>query len=133
MLVEVQRAVRQKKAIVFLGWEPHPMNEKFKLTYLTGGDKYFGPNLGGATIYTAVWPGYENKCPNVAKLVKQLKFTLEMENQIMGPILERKDPVAVARDWLRKNPAVLTNWLTGVTTFDGGDGLAAVNKHLNTL
>jgi len=133
MLVEVQRAIRQKKPIVFLGWEPHPMNEKFKLSYLTGGDKYFGPNLGGATIYTAVWPGYEGKCPNAAKLVKQLKFSLDMENQIMGPILERKDPVSVAKDWLRKNPAVLNGWLSGVTSFDGGNGLAAVNKHLGAM
>jgi glycine betaine/proline transport system substrate-binding protein len=44
MLVEVQRAVDRHKFIVFLGWEPHPMNEKFKMTYLTGGDAVFGPN-----------------------------------------------------------------------------------------
>ncbi|BAL27028.1 glycine betaine/proline ABC transporter system, substrate-binding protein (plasmid) [Azoarcus sp. KH32C] len=133
MLVEVQRAVRQKAPIVFLGWEPHPMNEKFKLAYLTGGDKYFGPNLGGATIYTAMWPGYADKCPNAAKLVSQLKFSLPMENQIMGLILDRVDPVAAAKDWLRKNPNVLDSWLTGVTTFEGGDGLPAVKSHLGVL
>jgi glycine betaine/proline transport system substrate-binding protein len=133
MLVEVQRAVRQKAPIVFLGWEPHPMNEKFKLAYLTGGDKYFGPNLGGATIYTAMWPGYAEKCPNAAKLVSQLKFSLPMENQIMGSILDRVDPVAAAKDWLRKNPGVLDSWLTGVTTFEGADGLPAVKSHLGVL
>jgi glycine betaine/proline transport system substrate-binding protein len=133
MLVEVQRAVAQKRPVIFLGWEPHPMNEKFKLAYLTGGDKYFGPDLGGATIYTTMWPGYADKCPNAAKLVKQLAFSLEMENQIMGGILDRKDPVSAAKEWLRKNPAVLNGWLTGVTTFDGGDGMPAVKKHLGVL
>lgn len=133
MLLEVQRAIRQNAAIVFLGWEPHPMNEKMKLAYLTGGDKYFGPNLGGATIYTAMWPGYADKCPNAAKLVSQLKFSLPMENQIMGQILDKVEPVAAAKDWLRKNPTVLDAWLTGVTTFDGADGLPAVKKHLGVM
>ena len=32
--------------------EPHPMNANFNLTYLEGGDDYFGTNLGGATVYT---------------------------------------------------------------------------------
>ncbi len=31
MLVEAQRAIRAKKAIVFLGWEPHPMNVQMKM------------------------------------------------------------------------------------------------------
>ncbi|MBI3899406.1 MAG: choline ABC transporter substrate-binding protein [Gammaproteobacteria bacterium] len=130
MLVEVQRAVNQKKPIVFLGWEPHPMNEKFKMAYLTGGDEQFGPNLGGAEIFTVVWPGYQEKCPNVAKLVSQLKFTLPMENQLMGPILDKKDPNATAKQWLKQNPTVLSSWLAGVTTYDGTDGLTAVKKHL---
>ena len=30
--------MRGKEPIVFLGWEPHPMNTKFKMAYLTGGD-----------------------------------------------------------------------------------------------
>ena len=58
MLAEVQRASRGNKPIVFLGWEPHPMNTNFELAYLTGGDEVFGPNFGGATIYTNVRKGY---------------------------------------------------------------------------
>ncbi len=38
-------SLRDKKWIVFLAWEPHLMNTKFHLTYLDGGDKYFGPNF----------------------------------------------------------------------------------------
>ena len=57
MLTQVERAVREKKWIVFLAWEPHLMNTKFKLTYLDGGDKYFGPNYGGATVNTVARAG----------------------------------------------------------------------------
>ena len=58
MLAQVKRADKAKKPIVFLGWEPHPMNTNFDLTYLSGGDEVFGPNYGGATVYTNVRGGY---------------------------------------------------------------------------
>ena len=57
MLTQVERAVRDKRWIVFLAWEPHLMNTKFHLTYLSGGDAYFGPNYGGATVNRSRAPG----------------------------------------------------------------------------
>jgi glycine betaine/proline transport system substrate-binding protein len=116
---------------VFLGWEPHPMNANIEMTYLTGGDDYFGPNLGGATIYTNVRKGYVEECPNVGQFLQNLEFTLQMENEIMGAILDDgEDPDDAAAAWLSANPDVLNGWLEGVTTRDGGDGLAAVRSAL---
>lgn len=107
------------------------MNTNFKLTYLTGGDDVFGPNFGGATVYTNVRKGYLQECPNVGKLLQNLAFTLNMESQVMGGILDDgKDGDQAAADWLKANPAPLETWLAGVTTVDGGDGLAAVKAHL---
>ncbi len=126
MLVEAQRAIRAKKAIVFLGWEPHPMNVQMKMSYLTGGDDVFGPNLGEAKVYTAVPTGYLDKCPNVATFLENLQFSTDIENKVMGPILEKVKPATAARNFLKKNPAVYESWLKGVKTFDGKDGLAAV-------
>jgi glycine betaine/proline transport system substrate-binding protein len=131
MLSQVRRSVRKKEWIVFLGWEPHPMNANFEMAYLTGGDDYFGPDYGGATVYTNIRKGYLNECPNVAMLLKNLEFTLAMENEVMGLILDQgMDPNKAARHWLQKNPAVLEKWLKGVTTVDGKDGLAAVKGSL---
>jgi glycine betaine/proline transport system substrate-binding protein len=130
MLIEVQRAIERKKFIVFLGWEPHPMNERFKMTYLSGGDKVFGANYGGAAVYTVVANGFMEHCPNVGALVRNLKFALPMESQVMAPILQKKEPVASAAEWLKANPGVLADWLKGVTTYDGKDGLAAVRASL---
>ena len=99
MLAEVQRASRGNKPIVFLGWEPHPMNTNFELTYLTGGDEVFGPNFGGATVYTNVRKGYLQECPNVGKLLQNLAFTLPMESEVMGGILDDgKEPEEAAAD-----------------------------------
>jgi glycine betaine/proline transport system substrate-binding protein len=131
MLAEVERAVKAQKWIVFLGWAPHPMNTRFKIDYLSGGDAYFGPNYGGAEVLTNIRSGYGAECPNAAKLVSNLRFTLDMENEMMGAILdENKDPKMAAGEWLKKHPDVVTPWLAGVTTFDGGDGAAAVKAKL---
>ena len=127
MLAEVKKATEDAKPIVFLGWEPHPMNANFKMTYLTGGDDYFGPNFGGAIVATNTRAGYVAECPNTGKLLSNLSFSLPMENEIMGAILnDGADPTDAAKAWLAANPAAWEPWLDGVTTKDGGDAKAAV-------
>jgi glycine betaine/proline transport system substrate-binding protein len=132
MLAQVARAEKEGKPVVFLGWAPHPMNENFKMTYLTGGDDTFGPNFGGAEVYTNVRTGYFDECPNAGALIKNLKFSLQMENELMGKILnDGEEPEKAASEWLKANPSVLDAWLAGVKTRDGsGDGLAAVKSGL---
>lgn len=131
MLSQVERATKRSEPIVFLGWEPHPMNTRFKIAYLNDGDDVFGPNFGGATVYTNIRAGLAATCPNLGTLFTNLKFTLPMENQIMGSILfDSQEPDKAATDWLKNNPGVLDTWLAGVTTFDGQPGLPAVKKSL---
>lgn len=131
MLAQVARAEQRGEPIVFLGWEPHPMNANFDLTYLSGGDDVFGPDFGGATVYTNTRAGYVEECPNVGALLGNLKFTLAMENEIMGAILnDSEDPAAAAVTWLQGNPDILGDWLDGVTTKDGGDAAAMVTEKL---
>lgn len=131
MLAQVSRAVRKEEPIVFLGWEPHPMNANFDMSYLTGGDEFFGPNLGGAIVNTNVRQGYVSECPNVGKMMENLAFSLAMENEIMGAILDDgEEPNAAASAWLKANPGTLDGWLDGVTTKDGGDAMGAVKTAL---
>ncbi|EAQ12272.1 glycine betaine/proline transport system substrate-binding protein [Maritimibacter alkaliphilus HTCC2654] len=132
MLAQVDRATKRDEPIVFLGWEPHPMNANFEMGYLTGGDEFFGPDLGGATVYTNTRAGYVEECPNVGALLGNLKFTLAMENEIMGAILnDGEDPTDAASAWLAANPDAWKPWLDGVTTKDGGDAVEAVSAALN--
>jgi choline ABC transporter, periplasmic binding protein len=132
MLAQVQRSDRRNEPVVFLGWEPHPMNANFDMTYLAGGDDYFGPNFGGAEVYTNTRAGYVGECPNVGALLNNLEFSLAMENEIMGAILnDGTEPGAAATAWLAAHPDVLGPWLTGVTTMDGGDAMAAVTAAIN--
>lgn len=131
MLSQVERAGRGQDNIVFLAWAPHPMNTKFDLTYLSGGDKYFGANFGGAEVYTIARAGWSAECPNAATLFKNMTFTIELENEMMGKILdEGKSADAAAEEWLKANPGAIEPWLAGVNTIDGQPGLPAVKAAL---
>lgn len=131
MLAQVERAERRKEWIVFLAWAPHPMNTAHDIEYLSGGDEFYGPNFGGATVHTQVRAGYLEECPNVGRLLKQMTFDIPMESEGMGYILnDGEDPNAAGARLLRAHPEVLATWLAGVTTREGGDGLAAVRGHL---
>ena len=120
MLAQVERAYNAREPIVFFGWQPHPMNKRYDMRYLSGGDDTFGPNFGGAIIHTVVRKGYLQECPNVGRFLRNLSFTGAMENDLMDGILNRKlAPEESAAVWLRANPQVLAPLLEGVTRADG--------------
>lgn len=131
MLSQVGRAAKRDDWVVFLAWAPHPMNANYELEYLTGGDDYFGPNYGGATVYTNVRSGYLDNCPNLNTFFNNLEFSLAMENEVMGMILnDGMEPDAAARQWLQANPNAMGKWLAGVKTIDGKPAMPAVKKAL---
>ncbi|MEM9248072.1 MAG: choline ABC transporter substrate-binding protein [Pseudomonadota bacterium] len=132
MLAQVARADRRDEPVVFLGWEPHPMNANFELTYLEGGDDFFGPNLGGATVYTNTRAGLSEECPNLGAFLSNLSFTLAMENEIMGAILDDgQDPEEAATAWMKANKDAAMAWVDGVTTVAGAAGEAALALKLS--
>jgi choline ABC transporter permease protein len=127
MLAEVERAGRTQSPIVFLAWDPHPMNMRFDIRYLSGGDTVFGPNFGGANVFTNTRAGYSTECPNIGRLLRNLKFTPRGESQIMASMLDKHEtPEAAAKAWLQANPRVVASWLAGVYTIDGRPALDAV-------
>ncbi|MGP1255902.1 MAG: choline ABC transporter substrate-binding protein [Kiloniellales bacterium] len=131
MLSQVRRAERSEEPVVFLAWEPHPMNANHDIVYLTGGDDVFGPDFGGATVYTNVRAGFLEDCANVGRFLNNLEFTLAMENEVMGAILDDGEaPDEAAEAWLQASPDVLDVWLEGVTTVEGEPGLPAVKAAL---
>ncbi len=133
MLAELDRAVRRKEPIVFLGWEPHPMNRKYDIKYLDDPENTFGPDNGAAAVYTNVRRGYLDDCPNVAALLRNLQFSLPMEDDLMGAILfDGVDPGKAAEAWLKAHPDNWAPWLDGVTAADGSPAVAAVRRSLTT-
>ncbi|WP_110688041.1 choline ABC transporter substrate-binding protein [Salinicola aestuarinus] len=133
MLSEAKARTRgDQKWMVFLGWAPHPMNTDLDMGYLSGADDYFGPDFGGATVYTNTRAGYVDECGNVGGLLENLTFTLDMENEVMAAIMnDGEDAKPAARAWLSNHPETLDAWLEGVETVDGEPGLTAVRDSLD--
>ena len=131
MLAQVTRAVERKEWIVFLGWEPHAMNTRFKLAYLSGGDAYFGENYGRATVNTVTRKDFATQCPNLNHFFSQLKFDVALENAVITRVLDKQENVNdAARAELAKRPELLKGWLEGVTTRTGEPAQPAVEKAL---
>jgi glycine betaine/proline transport system substrate-binding protein len=133
MLAQASRDISRKRWIVFLGWEPHPMNLMFKLVYLSDGDAYFGPNYGGGQVYTLARAGFAEACPNAARLFRQVAFTVAAEDAIMAASASgNPSGLEAAKAYLQSHPELLGSWLDGVTTLDGRPGAAAVKAFLGT-
>ncbi|WP_342627261.1 glycine betaine ABC transporter substrate-binding protein [Nguyenibacter vanlangensis] len=131
MLSQVDRSILSHRPILFLAWEPHPMNLRFAIRYLTGGDKVFGPD-GGTSVNTVIRRGYRTDCPNAARLLAQIRFTIPDENMMMLAIQrDHVPPPLVARRWLRTHPDAWHGWLEGVATHDGAPALPAVQARLS--
>ena len=71
MLAQVTRAEKRDNWIVFLAWAPHPMNVVHDITYLSGGDDYFGPDYGGAEVFTVARKAWIADCPNAAQAARR--------------------------------------------------------------
>jgi glycine betaine/proline transport system substrate-binding protein len=120
MLTELERAYRTRAPIVFVAWDPHPMNLRFDIDYLSGGDSTFGPDFGGATVNTLSRAGYAADCPNVGRLLRNLKFSVRGESEMMSAMLDRHEqPDVAARAWLEAHPKEVEQWLRGVSMADG--------------
>lgn len=131
MLTQVAREIGRGEWVAFLGWEPHPMNLTYDLAYLSGGDIEFGPDFGGATVYTLARRGFREDCPNAARFFSQLVFDLDYENQGMQKIMgEGMEAEAAAGAMIAARPELLERWLDGVTTLSGEPGLPAVKAAL---
>jgi glycine betaine/proline transport system substrate-binding protein len=127
MLTQAEQMIKGNEWVIFLGWTPHPVMGEMKIKYLDGMQSF---GFGEAKVFTNVRKGYLSECPNVGTFVKNLKFTLPMENAMMADVLKGGNANDVAKAWLKANPDAVTPWLAGVTTLDGGDAAAAVKAAL---
>jgi glycine betaine/proline transport system substrate-binding protein len=115
------------KAIVFLGWEPHPMNLRVHMKYLHGGDDIFGANFGASKVFTVTNNSLEGQCPNLYTFLKNFKLTADQESWIMLGTFENNKKT-VGKTWLHVNKDVLKPWLAGVKSRDGSMDAETVLK-----
>lgn len=132
MLAHLDRANKLSESMVFLAWEPHPVIAEMKPSWLTGGDDIFGPDQGTAEVQTITRQGYAGECQNVANILNNLFVTVEIQNKLIDEIFTQNTaPDIAARNWLKNNPEILTDWLNNVTTIEGNDPHSALRIFLD--
>lgn len=120
MLMEVKRSIKKNKWIIFLAWEPHPMNKAIHINYLKGGDKYFGPNEGSSTVYINSRKNFTKECPNISKFFKNFNLSIEDENAMMSMIIDQKiSPEIAAKKWVKENLSKVNTWIIDVKKING--------------
>ena len=140
MLSEVDRHTDRGDWIAFLGWAPHPMNVNYDMDYLHEGEDYWGPDQGGATVYTMTRTGYAWECPNVGQFLENFEFTVEEQSIMAGHVLnDDMDYDEAGRTLAQDHPELLERWFdqggtfqTGpVETADGDEALPAIREALD--
>ena len=119
MMVAVERAIKNKDWIVWLGWAPHWMNMEFDMKYLEDPLELWGPP-GVEVVWTLSRAELKEDMPNIYKFLEQLKVTPEMQNEwIYGYGREKRDADEIAKEWIKNNVKVVDVWVYGVKSVDG--------------
>lgn len=112
MLTEVRHAVSKQQWILFFGWRPHPMNTTIPMAYLKDPQEKWGKGGGASEVHTIVSRNFAQAFPDLVPFFRNLRFDMEMENELMGMILDKKmDPAVAAREWIARNPDKVKAWL----------------------
>lgn len=139
MLTQVSREInRGNPWVAWLGWAPHPMNLNIDMKFLHGGEKYWGPNQGAATVRTICRTGYAWKNPNIGQFFENFVFTVDEQAQMGEYVLNQDmDYVQAGKKLIKEKPELLERWFDQggtyttdvVKTADGKqDALKAVKE-----
>ncbi|MFO7876101.1 MAG: ABC transporter substrate-binding protein [Desulfovermiculus sp.] len=121
MLTQVKREINRDNWIAWLAWAPHPMTLNIDMKFLHGGEDYWGPNQGEATVRTICRTGYAWKNPNIGQFFENFTFTVDEQSQ-MGEYVINKDMdyAEAGKKLIQENPEILERWLDQGGTFQTG-------------
>ncbi|MFP4258841.1 MAG: ABC transporter substrate-binding protein [Desulfovermiculus sp.] len=142
MLTQVKREInRDNPWIAWLGWAPHPMNLNIDMKFLHGGEEYWGPNQGAATVHTICRTGYAWKNPNIGQFFENYTFTVDEQAQMGDYVINQDmDYVEAGIKLIKEKPELLERWFDQggtyktdvVKTADGKqDALEAIKEAMD--
>lgn len=116
MLDELDRAYREREPIVFLGWSPHWMNEKYDFRYLEDPKDAQGKYNDASKISTIVRKDLKDDDPVAYELIKAISLTEKQLNDLEAEIIDSSDPRRGVKTWLSDNRSVVQPWITAAET-----------------
>ena len=108
MTVELGQAIAKEEEIVFTGWTPHWMFERYDLKMLEDPENVMG---AGETIVSLARIGLEEDMPEVYKVLDNFNWELEDMQSVMLEMSEGVAPEVAARNWIDANPDKVESWI----------------------
>lgn len=125
MLTQVKRAVKRKKWIVFLGWQPHWMNIVYDMKYL----KEDKPKIADtrSDVLTVVNPKLVKKNPEVTRFLKQFVVTKKDQSKWIYEYSNQHHKASdIASKWIGNHMDQVGKWMKDVKTRDGDPAIKAI-------
>ena len=108
MTAALKDAIDRKQPIVVTTWTPHWMFGRWDLKYLADPKGAFG---GEETVNTVARKGLDKDMPEVYKVLKNFKISLDDEQKMMLQNEEKgANPAANAKAWVAANPDKVAAW-----------------------
>lgn len=100
MLAQAQRMMEQEEPVVFYGWRPHTMFNKFDLKVLTNEKGFFETS----SVEVITNSELKENAPEAYEFLSNWNITIDEVEKMIVKIEEGEDPVAVAQEWIDNNP-----------------------------
>lgn len=108
MVAELERSIRNNKAIAVTGWVPHWMFAKWKLKFLDDPKKVYGE---AEHVDNIANPGLAAKARPVNDLLKNFSWKPGEIDSVMLAIENGAKPEAAAKQWVDDHPQRVSQWL----------------------
>ncbi len=124
MLTQVDKAVKDGDAIVFLGWSPHWMTVQFDTVFLEDPEGVWG---GAGQIRTVTRSGFAEEAPDITTFLANLAFTTEEAGKFYYDHDKSGMEISdIASAWIEANPEKVKAFLEGVKSAAGEDAEAVI-------
>lgn len=128
MLGQAQDIIKSRGWVVFGCWKPHWMDVLMDIHYLEGVPATEAL-VSKSLVHTVARKGFAQEQPEAARFLKQIYVPGKVQSQWIYEFgHEKKQPEAVAREWISANLETVAKWMKGVKASDGSNAMDAVTK-----
>ena len=99
MLAQAQRMMDNEEPVVFYGWRPHTMFNKFDLKVLTNDQGFFETS----SVEVITNKDLKEKAPNAYEFLSNWSISIDDVEEMIVKIEEGGDPEEVAQEWIDNN------------------------------
>lgn len=107
MLVEVDYAMSQEEPLLYLGWRPHPMFQKYDMRILEDPKGFWSTD----DEYWGIQNGFEEKAPDLYRFIKNFAMDIDTIEQHLDALEQGEKREDLAKQWLEENRALVEQWL----------------------